>query len=79
MNRNESRRNFESRARMRLIRVGEGRPIELDRCPRGHGIWLDAGELAAVVRAFAPRDDAGVARFLGDLFRHSLSDKTEED
>ncbi len=26
----------------------------VDRCPAGHGVWLDDGELAAALRAVAP-------------------------
>jgi len=73
-----TRRCPRCRRRMRTFTVGQSPSIELDRCPAGHGIWLDAGELAAVVRAFAPRDDAGVARFLGELFRHELTGQAEE-
>lgn len=27
----------------------------VDRCPKGHGVWLDDGELAASLREFGPR------------------------
>jgi len=27
----------------------------IDRCPRGHGVWLDDGELASALRTVAPR------------------------
>ncbi len=26
----------------------------VDRCPRGHGVWLDDGELTAALRAVVP-------------------------
>ncbi len=61
------------RRRMRGVTVGAGPAIELDRCPVGHGLWLDAGELAAVVRSFGGGDGDGVAKFLGELFRHELT------
>jgi len=47
-------------------------PTELDLCPRGHGIWLDRGELGATLRGMqtaAGAPDAGcVAEFLGETF-----------
>ena len=66
------------RRRMRVFAVGQSPPIELDRCPAGHGIWLDAGELATVVRAFGGADGGGVAGFLGDMLHHKLTGKAEE-
>jgi Zn-finger nucleic acid-binding protein len=65
------------RARMHAWRTGEP-PIELDRCPDGEGIWLDAGELAAVVRAYANEGELAMSEFFGDLFRHELSGRAEE-
>lgn len=37
---------------LRLVRTGHDIPIELDRCPHGHGVWLDKGELAAALVSF---------------------------
>ncbi len=44
-------------------------PVTFDRCPRGHGLWFDRGELADVLRhgSFATAAD-DVAAFLRDLF-----------
>ena len=64
---------------MRLISVGTAPAVELDRCPVGHGLWLDAGELVTLVRGFGGSADAVVADFLGDLFRHQLSAQEEGD
>jgi Zn-finger nucleic acid-binding protein len=66
------------RRKMRLVTVGAAPPVELDRCPAGHGLWLDAGELAAIVRQFAQQPDAVVAHFFGDLYRHRLTERPEE-
>lgn len=44
-------------------------PIVYDRCSRGHGLWLDCGELCGVLahgKEFARGSD--VARFLRDVF-----------
>lgn len=45
--------------------------VELDRCPAGHGIWLDAGELRAVVMSeredrSEPEERAAMARAARD-------------
>lgn len=60
--------------KMLVSPVGREPPIEVDRCPVGQGIWLDAGELAAIVKSLGGTDDAAVAEFLGDVFRHELTD-----
>ena len=55
------------RRRMRLVTVGEGSGgVELDRCPRGHGLWLDRGEMVAVIRLFRHGEEGAVARFFGE-------------
>lgn len=49
----------------------EGRPVVLDRCPLGEGIWFDAGELARALAAPDAQTGAteaavqAVERFLG--------------
>ena len=67
------------RRKMRLVAVGAAPAVELDRCPAGHGLWLDAGELPTLVREFAGSADTVVADFLGDLFRHHLSAQEKGD
>lgn len=52
--------------------------VTLDTCPRGDGLWLDHGELAALVRAFASTGGAATG-FLGTLFERELQDRAEGD
>ncbi len=54
------------RRRMRRATVGG---VEIDRCRRGHGAWLDAGETERLVRG---GDPPAVAGFLGELYRQDL-------
>jgi Zn-finger nucleic acid-binding protein len=45
-------------------------PVVLDRCPRGHGLWFDDGELDAILATGFAGDDTGLARvrdFLGQF------------
>lgn len=65
------------RRRLRVLKIGTP-PIEVDVCPGGEGIWLDAGELAAVVKQFSAREDTPLAGFFGDLFRHELTGQEED-
>lgn len=60
--------------KLRSLRVGCEPTVDLDRCPGGHGLWFDHGELETVVRDHAgDTDDEGeVARFFGRLFQDSL-------
>jgi len=56
--------------RMEKIALADGRLI--DRC-RSHGIWLDRGELAEIVRRLPTTADGDahlVADFLGEVFEH---------
>ena len=43
------------------------RPVVLDRCERGHGLWFDRGELAAVVRLAGADKENVLAQFFRDL------------
>jgi len=48
-----------------------GKPagVEIDRCPKGHGLWFDRGELEAVLKAFGKEGEQGrVGALLRELF-----------
>ena len=66
------------RRKMAVAAVGRERSVSIDRCPVGDGIWFDRGELAAFIRALTATPAAGLADFLGDLFRNELAGSTEE-
>lgn len=47
----------------------EGTEVELDACPRGHGLWFDRGELQDVLRARGAEGAAARMRdYFGQLF-----------
>jgi Zn-finger nucleic acid-binding protein len=60
---------------MRETRIGETDPVTLDRCPRGHGIWFDRGEIKRVIQQFGgmpeTSDARAVAEFFSDVFRNA--------
>lgn len=61
------------RCRKRLERIAVSETLELDRCPRGHGLWFDRGELRALAASVAEGEaSASVARFLASMFQHDL-------
>ena len=35
--------------RLRVVHLGSGDEIEIDRCPNGHGLWLGRGEMERLV------------------------------
>lgn len=71
------------RRKMRVVGVGpaadvEGGPersVEADRCPVGHGWWLDAGELRTIVRSLGGQERGPVAAFLADVLGHALKNQ----
>ena len=70
--------------KMRKVILGEeGGRITLDRCPRGDGIWLDRGEVDALLQIGAPPEEEGVViSFLEKVFRdpgEANSETTEEE
>ncbi|HOE95089.1 MAG TPA: zf-TFIIB domain-containing protein [Candidatus Sumerlaeota bacterium] len=53
--------------RCRGLTLAAEPPLELDHCPRGHGLWFDAGEIRRLIE-HAGGDEAGaLADFLGDV------------
>jgi len=57
------------RARMEKRATASDAPVTYDRCPRGHGIWLDGGELQTILKEGVSDADGGrVAAFLRELF-----------
>jgi Zn-finger nucleic acid-binding protein len=54
--------------RMRAELTRGDRPITFDRCPRGHGLWLDRGELGGVLEGANLENEGEVARFLREVF-----------
>ncbi len=59
--------------RLDLIAVHEGAEIELDRCPHGHGLWFDQGELKEIISTAAGDEEASVARFFAEIYRSELT------
>lgn len=57
---------------LRAITLGSEPPVELDECPRGHGLWFDRGELRATVHSLYDNEEGAVGRFLGEVFRFEI-------
>lgn len=67
-------------ARLKAVVIRGDTDINLDRCPRGHGLYFDKGEMQAVVNCLAGcMDDekAAVAAFFADMFKYELSNRTK--
>lgn len=55
------RRCLRCSARMRIVTL---QTVDVDRCPRGHGLWFDRSEMESVIASF---HEGAMARFLGEL------------
>lgn len=51
----------------RVMRLDVLAAIELDRCPAGHGIWFDAGEIEAFLAAASEGESAVAAAAIADI------------
>jgi len=60
------------RRRMEIIEVGRATRVALDRCPAGHGLWLERGEVEAVVGSVSEGVGGAVAAFFADIYRNDL-------
>jgi Zn-finger nucleic acid-binding protein len=66
------------RAKMSKINVGE---MLVDRCPNGHGLWFDGGELGRFIEQHITSADSGeaqVIKFLGETFSTGLAGGEEK-
>lgn len=68
------------RRRLRTFRLAKVcAEIALERCPRGHGLWFDPGEMEATVRSCAEGQEGAVARFFTELYRGELARDVKGD
>jgi len=54
--------------KMEKTRGGERGDVIVDRCRKGHGVWLDRGELERVIGMDAAPEDNRVRRLLAEVF-----------
>ena len=73
--RRASRRCPRCPRRLREISLEGERPVSLDRCPRGHGLWFGEGEVVEVIASFSAGEEGVVAGFFAELFRHELGSR----
>ena len=59
------------------IHMGSDPHLVLDRCPWGHGVWFDRGEMYTLVGSFDGELLGPAARFFSDLYRNAVA-RTEE-
>ena len=63
--------------KMKKIIVGASAPVLLiDKCPRGHGLWFDKGELHDIFDRAQLDKDNKIQKLLVNMFGH---DKKDED
>ena len=63
------------RKKMRKVLVGAQPVVLVDVCPRGHGLWLDSGEVHRIIEQVVSVDphaidkESKVVAFLGKVFK----------
>ncbi len=64
----------------RLVEIAvSGTELKLDRCPKGHGLWFDEGELRQILNIFRQKSEAGkTIQFLDSIFG-SQTNKTNKE
>ncbi|MBU0755772.1 MAG: zf-TFIIB domain-containing protein [Planctomycetes bacterium] len=53
---------------MDLIVTGGDKEVRIDRCPKGHGLWFDRGELKEVIQGLSGVDNHKVVELLEKMF-----------
>lgn len=65
------------RCQKKLLLVELG-PVHVDRCPRGHGLWFDKGELRTLVLSFEEGSEGALARHMAGLFASEVGTEAEK-
>ena len=61
--------------KMEKINAGCGQsPVIIDRCTKGHGLWFDRGELAAILKRGCLDKEGKIQELLGNLFETEKED-----
>jgi Zn-finger nucleic acid-binding protein len=61
--------------KMQKIRAGgKNGQVLIDRCPKGHGLWFDKGELAQVLAKGNFDKERKVIKHLSEMFSHNESE-----
>ena len=61
--------------RMEIFEIGTESTVELDRCPKGCGLWFDRGEMKDVIAAFGEREGGAIGEFFAEVYRSELEDE----
>jgi len=64
-----SRRCPICRKKMQTTRPDGDGKIEIDRCPRDHGLWFDRGELEKIIKIFDKDNNNRVVKLLEAMFK----------
>jgi Zn-finger nucleic acid-binding protein len=64
--------------RKRLLRARTAaNDIQVEKCPRGDGLWFEAGSLQAVIQSAGAESGNVLVRFLADLEEHRVNPKVK--
>ena len=61
--------------KMKKVFVGEEKKILIDKCKKNHGLWLDKGELEAVIQFSSQNRDGKIINLLKQMFESKISYK----
>ncbi|HWL92607.1 MAG TPA: zf-TFIIB domain-containing protein [Phycisphaerae bacterium] len=67
------------RKRLRCSRDKGTPDLEIEECPRGHGYWLDHGEIEKLVQSRQDGSNRPIAAFLAAALEHELSHSKKGD
>ena len=53
--------------------------VLIDKCPAGHGLWFDEGELHAIIEKTSLTKDNKVLNMLKDILKNKLKEQTNKE
>ncbi|NQU45407.1 zf-TFIIB domain-containing protein, partial [bacterium] len=70
------RRCLRCSRKLKTQRFASNPPLDIDRCPAGHGYWFDPGEMQALIARFESGETGAVSRCFADMFGTALKAPT---
>ncbi|MBU1518608.1 MAG: zf-TFIIB domain-containing protein [Planctomycetes bacterium] len=59
----------------KVLAADENQPLVIDRCPKGHGLWFDRGELSQILARGNFDKEKKVIKLLSEMFSHKSEAK----
>lgn len=66
------------RKKMAKVIYGDSPAVGIDQCPKGHGLWLESGELETMIDMPGAKDHEKLHSWLRDIFKNISQERSPQ-